>query len=108
MKKEKYNTETFLNTLSNAIKLQNPFLSLLKYDNCVSELTNIEKKILDFEEEIFDDWDYIEMNFDFKDKYDYFDYMISTSKYYKMMKIKSILETEIQNLYDFITSEAII
>lgn len=79
-----------------------------KYDNCVSELTNVEKRILDFEEEIFYDWDYIEMNFNFKDKYDYFDYMISTSKYYKMMKIKSILETEIQNLYDFITSEAII
>jgi hypothetical protein len=70
-----------------------------KYDYCVSKLTNIEQKILDFEKKIFDDWDFIEMNFNFKDKFDYFDYMTSTPKYYKMIKKKSILEMKIQELY---------
>lgn len=71
-----------------------------KYDNCIHELSNIEKKMLEFEEYIYDDWDFIEMNFNFKDKCEYYNHMISTPKYTNMIKIKSILEIEIKKIYE--------
>lgn len=71
-----------------------------KYDNCIYELTNIEKQILDFEKNMFNNWDFIEMNFNFRDKIDYYNYIISTPKYARMMNIKNMLEIESQKIYN--------
>ena len=73
-----------------------------KITKCINKLIKIEQKIYKFEDEMFKSWEQVEHMvieelFEFKDKFDYFDYMTSTKKFAKMMHKKSILETYIYN-----------
>ncbi len=65
---------------------------------CMDKLYKIEKKIYDFEQQMFANWDDVSYYFDFIDKEDYFDYMTSTPRFAEMIYIKNILETYLYNL----------
>ncbi len=66
-----------------------------KMTKCLNKLIKIEQKIYKFEDEMFKSWEEVEQLFNFKDKFDYFDYMTSTKKFAKLMNKKNVLETYI-------------
>ena len=82
-----------------------------KMTKCINKLIKVEQKIYKFEDDMFKSWDeveqlVVEQLFEFKDKFDYFDYMTSTKKFAKMMNKKNILETYIYNNNQVVFSES--
>ena len=68
-----------------------------KITKCINKLIKVEQKIYNFEDEMFKSWEEVEQVFEFRDKFDYFDYMTSTKKFAKLMYKKNLLETYIYN-----------
>lgn len=82
------------------IKKYNKLSDLDKYHECIKKLTETEQKIFKYEDNMFKRWDDIECIFDFKDKYEYYDYMTDKPDYIKLVNLKIELEKEIKKLYD--------
>ena len=68
-----------------------------KMRKCINKLIKVEQQIYKFEDNMSKSWNEVEQLFEFRDKFDYFDYMTSTKKFAKMMNKKNILETYIYN-----------
>jgi len=81
------------NTISDIIVDFNKLNEKDRFLECTYKLTKIEKRIYNFEEKMLNNWENISSIFYFNDKFDYFNYIISTPKYAKMMNTKNILET---------------
>jgi len=95
--------------LNNIIKNYDDLSIYDKYNDCIDQLTNIEKEMIEYEKTMLEMWDEIEMNFNFKNKYDYYNFIISTPKYNTMIDIKNILIDHINKNYNEIKAlEAII
>ena len=77
-----------------------------KMTKCLNKLIKIEQKIYKFEDEMFKSWEEVEQLFEFKDKFDYFDYMTSTKKFAKLMHKKNVLETYIYSNNKVVYSES--
>ena len=82
------------------IKKYNKLSDLDKYHECIKKLTETEQKIFKYEDNMFKRWDDIESLFNFRDKYDYYDYMTDKPDYIKLINLKIEFEKEIKKLYD--------
>lgn len=94
------NTMNTINTINDITKIIPDFYELSdkkKITKCINKLIKVDKKIYKFEDEMFKSWEEVEQLFEFKDKFDYFDYMTSTKKFAKLMNKKNVLETHICN-----------
>jgi len=69
-----------------------------RYKKCLNKLYETENKIDEYTKMIFEEWKYIELLYIFESQKDYVDYMISTHKYAHMMKVKDIVERELESM----------
>jgi hypothetical protein len=82
-----------------------------KMTKCINKLIKVEQKIYKFEDKMFKSWEEIEQLeveqvFEFRDKFDYFDYMTSTKKFAKLMHKKNLLETYIYSNNNVVFSDS--
>lgn len=76
-----------------------------KYILCSDKLLETDKNISAMDDLILNEWYIIESLGLFKSQHEYYDYMLSTEKYFNLMILKKNLEEEIEKLniqYEFI------